>query len=718
MQVQPFELAEYCGEVATPWQAEDLESALAPVLDVGQAEEILHWGRNILWTAKWPTAEGGSTVVVKQFRHEDLRRRLDRRWRGSKAARNWRAALALQDAGIAVPAPVAWVESRQASGPAFFICGYLPHRLEARYPLRALNADRLDEEFPAWPRQRLLEVLAGTARRLHAAGFWHRDYSAGNVLLPDGPAEGGDEAVLVDLNRTRRLARLGRAHRLDDLSRMPIVALEDRRALLKAYLERPPTPSEWWSYRWRYLRFHGRHRLKKAWRRRTAGWKNLLVARKAYPHLPPPEEHASRRDRVVWDRLSDQPHQHASRWDKLTVRVRDVGAHVRTVGAVVTSAPRIWRRYRKLRQGLYRAPTRFDGIGVCLRPLPGQEAALLSAVEGLGVHHLLLRLHPWQSDHEAELQLAQELASRGYDLVFALPQRRELVRDPARWRAAVEELAERFTPYGKTFQLGQAINRSKWGVWNYAEFQAMARSAAEILRRNPEVRVVGPGVIDFELHATAAVVNWPGRAVTFDALASLLYVDRRGAPENPQAGFDTVGKVLLAQAIAETARHCGPRSWVTEVNWPLREGPHSPAGRDVSVDEETYADYLARYYLLALATGCVERVYWWQLEARGYGLAVLEGDTLRLRPGYQALATLAERLRGWTFQSPLEGPPGTYLYPFEREGDRRLAAWSGVGVREVELPAPVRRAVDRSGTELPVSGSRVTIDGSVRYFDL
>ena len=38
------------------------------------------------------------------------------------------------------------------------------------------------------------------------------------------------------------------------------------------------------------------------------------------------------------------------------------------------------------------------------------------------------------------------------------------------------------------------------------------------------------------------------------------------------------------------------------------------------MDEETQADYLVRYYLLTLGTGLVERVFWWQVVARGYGL--------------------------------------------------------------------------------------------------
>ena len=231
-----------------------------------------------------------------------------------------------------------------------------------------------------------------------------------------------------------------------------------------------------------------------------------------------------------------------------------------------------------------------------MRPWPEAPDRLLEAIEELGVGKILLRLHPWDRDHDAEEELARELVARGYELMFALPQNRDLVRDPVRWRDQIEELAERFIPYGRHFQIGQAINRSKWGIWRYGEYFELAAVAAEILRRDSSVEILGPSVIDFEYHITAALLNCRHTDLRFDILSSLLYVDRRGAPEAGQFGFDTVGKVLLAQAIAETSRNCGPRSWVTEVNWPLWEGPHSPAGRTVSVSPEAQANYLARYF--------------------------------------------------------------------------------------------------------------------------
>ena len=712
-----FELAESTGEVVREFRVDDLESALQLVLDPATADEILHWGRNILWVTSWPGSEQATPVVVKQFRHEGVRKRLDRRFRGSKAGRNWRTAISMMEAGIPTPQPVAWVESRLSEGPAYYICRYVPRRLEARYPLRALNAGELTRSFPELSQDRLFADLAQLARRIHRAGYWHRDFSAGNVLL--APLGVDEESLLVDLNRARQPRRLGLGHRMADLSRMPLHSVEDRRSFLTEYLGRRPSSLEWWVYRRHFFLFHGRHRVKKGLRRRTEGIKSLLFARKAYPHLPAPEKDASKRDRAVWDGLSDQPHQHATRWEKLAVRLGDLGVHIKMVRATFGALPRIWRRYRLLKKSLHHRPIRFEGLGVCLRPLEGFEGELLEAVEDLGVRYVLLRLHPWQTDHDAEEELARELTQRGIELAFALPQRRELVRDLDGWKRSIEHLADRFTPYGKYFQVGHAINRSKWGVWNLGEFQALAAVATEVLRCYPEVQILGPGVIDFEFHVTAAVLNWPGQAVEFDVAASLLYVDRRGAPENRQAGFDTVDKAVLAQAIAETGKHVGPRSWITEVNWPLREGPHSPAGRHVSVDEETYADYLVRYYLLALGSGCVERVYWWQLEARGYGLMVLHKGNLRRRAGFQALKTMVTQLQGLWFQGPLATDRGIYLYHFKSDqGSRVLVGWCVEGERSIQLPGRCIQALTRDGSLVDSVGSVVRLSPSVQYFEL
>src|SRR6185436_18360133 len=403
----------------------------------------------------------------------------------------------------------------------------------------------------------------------------------------------------------------------------------------------------------------------------------------------------------------------------------DIRDHAGEAATIAASLPRIRRRYRALQRDLWTAPVAWDGAGLCLRPFPENPQVPTELVDELGVRHVLLRLHPWEEEHAAEEELARALHARGCELTFALPQNSELVRDPARWEQAVERLAGAFAPYGPRFQVGQAINRSKWGIWNLREYAELARSAEAILRRTPGMEILGPAVIDFEFHVTAAVLNQKDLGVRFDAVSALLYVDRRGAPENRQVGFDTVDKVALLKSIAETAKNAAGRVWITEVNWPLWEGPHSPAGKSVSVDEETQADYLARYYLLALGTGLVERVFWWQLVARGYGLVDPANPDdprgPRRRPAFFALKTLLRELDGCRLERVLPAPEPARLQLFRRPDGAELAVgWSAAAApARATLPRAVVRVIGRDGEEQSVpAGVEVDLFPSVHYFRL
>jgi tRNA A-37 threonylcarbamoyl transferase component Bud32 len=713
----PFSFDSWSGQVASALMPGDLEGALRVAVDAGSAKQTLHWGRNYLYIVDWPTPGGAMEVVVKQFRHDSLRARLRRGSRGSQARRSLDAARAVEAAGLRTAQPVALVESRDPRAPAWYLARAQPHDFELRYFLRARNAGSDREAFPEVDAERLLDALGRMARRLHEAGIWHRDLTSGNVLVTWRGAD-EPELVLLDLNRARLGHRLTVPQRMRELGRMPIHRAADQARYLSAYWGRSPSSIERAWYRLGYGAFHAKQRWKPKLRALGQKIKGVAFTRSTHAHIPPPPTGAAVRDRIVWDALSDQPHHHASKWSRLGVRLADTPAHLVELAAVARSAPRIVRRYRTLRRELYRRPVPFGGLGVALRPWRRAPEALLTELDTLGVRRALLRLHPWENESHDEEELARALHGRGYELSFALPQVRELVKDPERWRAAVARLGERFAPYGRHFQIGQAINRSKWGVWNLGEYRRLAEIAEQELRRHPGVQLLGPSVIDFEYYQTAAALNLGGR-YRFDGVSALLYVDRRGAPENPQAGLDTVGKVVLLKAIAETARRAAPSVWITEVNWPLREGPHSPAGRAVSVDEERQADYLVRYMILTQSTGLVERVFWWQAIAKGYGLIDADPATgeLRRRPAFWALAHLARRLEGWKSLGPLAAAPDQRVFAFEDPaGASWWVAWSLAERSMLALERRLREAFGRDGEALPLPGGPEIALGSAPVY--
>lgn len=701
----------------------DREAGVRFVLDPANAVETVHWARNYLYRAVLRTKSGPVDVVVKQFRNRGLRDRIRRRFDVTKAEKAWAMAHAFEAAGIATARPVILAVTIDPKGPSYFVCEHLGGRLEFRYLARALNSGTAAEEYPGLDSGSALEAVGALAARMHAANLFHRDFSVGNVFLspkPDGTV-GIDDVAVIDLNRARRRDRIGLVDRLRDLSRLNILRPEDHERFLRAYWGPNATSGQMSLGRLAQSAFRLKTSLKKGTKKISTGPLAASRPHGLHPHIPLPESGAGAKDRVVWDHLSDQPYQHAGRFAKTLARIADAPGLVRGLARGVIVAPRVLGRYRRLRADAWRQPVAIDGIGICVSPSPESPEALLRAFDGLGAKNVLMRLNPWQDSHDAEAELAAALHARGCDLTFALPQNRELVRDPARWVRSVAALGERFSRWGTRFQVGQAVNRSKWGVWSEGEWVTLVRGAAEALAPYG-ARLIGPAVIDFEMHASAALLNRPRLGVTFDALASLLYVDRRGAPENTQAGFDSMGKAALARAVAETATWCRPHSWITEVNWPLWEGPHSPAGPKVSVDEQRQADYLVRFYLWTLASGMAERVYWWQLVARGYGLMWQPaGGELTPRKSYAAFATMTAMLAGWSCTGPVPtGADGAYALRFvDGRGAERLAAWAKDRALEITLAADVVRIVEQDGSEAePGTARKVALGGSVRYLDL
>ncbi len=711
-----FSGAGHHGEVARVFRPPDLEAAVARLVDPSSATETIHWGRNYIYATELQAPGGPVPVVVKQFGNQGWKKRLERRFRGSKAERSWRVAKELTRLGLATPAPILWAESDQPEGPSFFVAERLPHAVEVRRFFRRLNGDPEAPEFPEVDDLKFLARLGRLARSINDAGILYRDLSMGNVLAVAG--NGDLDLYLIDFNRARLGRRPGVIRRTRDICRLPVIETAHRRAFLGGYWGAAPSrfSFRWWLYAMSVDGYILKHAVKNRleflrFRRRHAHGGSH------HPHIPAAVAGASVRDKSVWDHLSDQPHQHASRGEKLMIRFSDSPAHVRDLAIVVASAPNVWRRYHDLKRQLHADPRPFTGIGLAVRPWLQDPDGQLAALDGLGVGPVLLRLHTWDDDHTAEERLAAALAADGHEIAFVIAQNRDLVRDRPRWRAAVAELSERFLPYGRQFQIGQAINRSKWGIWTHGEYVDLYLEAAEIVRRHEGVELLGPPVIDFEFQALVALLNRRKPGLYFDIVSSLLYVDRRGAPESRQMGLDTVDKVTLLRAIAESGRNSSDRCWITEFNWPLWEGPHSPAGKTVSVGEEAQADYLVRYYLLALGTGLVERVYWWRLIARGYGLVDPASDgTLRRRPSWTALRTLVDNVEGAIFSGPLQAPANGFLYAFVRDGVEMIVAWSTEPGVQAELPRPAREIIDRDGTPLAVTdGVRIELGPSPVY---
>lgn len=283
-------------------------------------------------------------------------------------------------------------------------------------------------------------------------------------------------------------------------------------------------------------------------------------------------------------------------------------------------------------------------IGLSVMPDSEHESAMIEMVDELGVKQLLIRIPSWDVDNlDFYVNFMQRFPQQ--EFVVNILQSRDSVNDIAGWQDQVRRIITATREQCKTYWIGNAINRTKWGCAHTGDYFRL-QEAVEALRRDfSGLRLLGSSIIDFEPLLSWRTL-WNLRPYYLDGNAALLYVNRRHSPYGTQYGiFDLENKLRLAKAMTRLSNRCADELWITETNWPLlNTKPYTPNSGNPTrtVDETTQADYLKLYYQIAWQTGWVERVYWWQLINPGYGLVDHRGASLRKMPSYYALKALLD----------------------------------------------------------------------------
>ena len=138
-------------------------------------------------------------------------------------------------------------------------------------------------------------------------------------------------------------------------------------------------------------------------------------------------------------------------------------------------------------------------------------------------------------------EFTQELQNK--KITLKILQDREHIEDLALLKNDLNTL---FTTLHETidiFEIGSTINRAKWGFFSVNEYSKFYKVAYDLQEEKfPNIKLIGSGVIDFEYHFTAhSLFNF--FKYKYNGIASLLYVDRLGAPENTQLGFTLSDKI-------------------------------------------------------------------------------------------------------------------------------------------------------------------------------
>ncbi len=642
--------------------------------------------------------------------------------RGSKARRSFEAAVHLRAHGVGTPAPVAclekWAGHRLLE--SHFITLYEPGLQEFRQEL--VNLYRNEPHCEKL--MSLLQTVARAVARLHRSGVMHGDMGNQNILVRrHGPSSWGHVAF-VDLNRARMSPVESLRRRAFDISRISLPS-DLLRVFMAMYFGNSPVPSAFrkWErfYRWLFA-FHTKTR---SWRHPLRTLRERRVAPDPAITYPP------FKDLWLWDERSGQAIGTLRCKERKYIYPR---INLLKIAASVAMASRpVHSLYGPHMKNSFSLPVAMSGrIGMTVHPRPESWSTERRWVERLGPCPLMVRFyhHEAPANWDYTIERVQELHRDGYSVSIAMVQDRRAVKDPARWAGFVDRVLGELGNTVEWVQVGHAINRVKWGLWTLDEYAHLCEPFASHAGAHKRFRLMGPAVIDFEYQYVVAALRRVQGLLHFDALSHLLYVDRRGAPENGQSGFSTVEKCALGRAIAQWAPSCESRLIVSEVNWPLLgTGVHSPVGspyeepgprnNDPSVNEEDYASYMIRYLALTIASGHVERVYWWRLAAHGFGLIDdrARGEW-RARPAFEALRVFLDLIEKSVFQKRLTMPNGTMGLLFRRpDGELIVLAYAHPSPVPYHPPYPFDGVCNVFGQEHGArnSGAPIILTGQPIY---
>ena len=424
-----------------------------------------------------------------------------------------------------------------------------------------------------------------------------------------------------------------------------------------------------------------------------------------------------------WDGYSDQPAT-VDRRVKRQLRWRSIGSVLKSLSSVLLLPRPVLGAI--VRREAPRGHANDDTIGLCVnleRPFEDKKilsgAELAEIVGTLNLRRIAVRIPLSDIDNLQDyVDFIRQFP--GYRILAVILQDRSTIEDPARLESSLEKIFGSLSDAVDCYQIGNAVNRVKWGFVSVDEWLEFFEVAWELRNRKfPHIRLLGGAIIDFDLldHCRALRNGYP---FGYDGYASLLYVDRRGAPENRQMGFDLESKIHVLRRIIESGNKVAggdARLWITEVNWPLADtGRYAPAMDHCRVGEREQLHYLVRYYLLALATGSVAACYWHQLVAPGYGLIDNRGGVVRKRPAFHGFAMLCRLFNGARIERfSRQDELGYFRLAARKDGMEIQALWCCGREATITMP-PDTRAVDIEGRPVTVTaGNMVTLGDSVIY---
>ncbi len=346
----------------------------------------------------------------------------------------------------------------------------------------------------------------------------------------------------------------------------------------------------------------------------------------------------------AWDNYSDQPYQLKDKAYKKKMRKREIFSLIKTFITALFIIPCSIIIMPFVKRKVVDSST-FFCMGVDYQREPDLTLQLL---EELQVQRVLIRFKLWEMQTLGELK-EFILACGNKNITLKILQDREHIEDLGLLQKDLRTIFSALYGHVEIFEIGSTINRAKWGFFSVDEYNRFYKIAYDLKEAEfQDAKLIGSAVIDFEYHFTAhTLFNF--FKYQYDGVSSLLYVDRRGAPENMQMSFSLSDKIALLSTMVWMSSKTAQELHITETNWPITAtAPYAPTSEHECISEELYADYMLRYYFLVFASQQVDSVSWHQLIAPGYGL-IDNREGIKKRPAFESYKFMVKNLSNAQF---------------------------------------------------------------------
>lgn len=349
-------------------------------------------------------------------------------------------------------------------------------------------------------------------------------------------------------------------------------------------------------------------------------------------------------NKFPWDNYSDQPYI-LKREDKKALRQGHKLDFLKLVATNLIYFPYLFIKFLVASILSNTKNKMFDKIeptffGLCVNLDKGKEQYAL--IEELGVKSLQIRVFLNDMSHIDDYVNFAKGFENDKELLITIIQNREHIENHELLKQDITIIFKKFQGIANEFQIGNAINRIKWSFVSMEEYLRFYETVQKVRDEQfPEIKLIGSAVIDFEYHFSIRTL-FNRYKVHYDTFSTLLYVDRRGSPYSTQMGiFDFKNKIEFLDTIVRTSSKSDNSIYITEANWPLSgTAPYAPTSEKECVSEALYAQYMKEYFKIALQTQKIEKIYWHQLIAAGYGLVDNRDGEIRKTEAFYDLQRL------------------------------------------------------------------------------